>query len=53
VKLASWMAGGKRVTTAEAIERFLNELNRGAPAEDAPDDRRAAEVNEALIAMDS
>ncbi|MDZ4684032.1 MAG: DUF1580 domain-containing protein [Planctomycetaceae bacterium] len=50
VKLASWVSGGKRVTTLAAIEEFLRRLNAGAESPDSPDDavRRSREASRAL-----
>lgn len=49
VKLRSWMQGGVRVTTPEAVEEFLVALNRDN-SDDEPDEvaRRGEEAGEAL-----
>jgi hypothetical protein len=55
VKLRTWLAGGKRVTTPAAIERFLLDLNSDrepdAAESTAEQARRAAEAGKALEAL--
>ncbi len=52
IKLQTWMSGGTRVTTPQALEEFLLALNAGQPADDAETDadlaRRAKEASAAL-----
>ncbi len=50
VKLQTWMLGGHRVTTPQAVEAFLQALNAAAPVAESTDDatRRAREAGKAL-----
>lgn len=54
VKLMTWLCGGKRVTTAAAVETFLRELNAERPAtptDDAQEKHRAEQAGAALDAL--
>lgn len=54
VKLRTWLRGGVFVTTAEAVEQFLRQLNAGADEPgDSPSDtaRRSREAARALEAI--
>lgn len=53
VRLASWTVGGRRVTTPQAVEEFLQTLNSAAPVTESADDsaRRAREAGAALEKM--
>ncbi len=54
VQLATWLCGGKRVTTRAAIEDFLQALNRETPAastDRSEETRRAKQAGAALDAL--
>ena len=50
VKLETYLCGGKRYTSKEALRRFIErttEARDGAPVEQAPSRRRQAEISKA------
>jgi hypothetical protein len=53
VRLQAWRAGGKLLTTPEAVERFILALSGDAPASEADDAviRRGREAGRALEAL--